>query len=87
MPDMSNHPNRSRRSRSANPSPDAVIAAREAVGHSQTAAALTIDATLRTWQGWEAPKGTTNHRRMPPAAWNLYQLMTHQHPDYVLAKR
>lgn len=36
------------------PKPTEIRAAREAVGLSQTAAAMLIYSTLRTWQDWEA---------------------------------
>lgn len=79
---MANHPNRGRPSGASNPAPEAVKAARLAVGHTQTAAAGTIHGTLRAWQDWES-----GERRMPPAAFDLYRLMTGQHPEFVVIPR
>jgi len=68
---MSNHPNRNRRpeSRLRNPTPDEVIALRKKYDLTQTQAADRWLCTLRTVQGWEAPIGTTNHRRVHPLMW------------------
>lgn len=67
---MSNHPNRSRAAGPAsNPMPDAVRAAREAAGLTQTEAALLVHGSLRTWQQWEA-----GDRRMHPGLWELFRL-------------
>ena len=79
---MASHPNRGRPSGASNPTPEAVRAAREAVGHTQTVAAGTIHGTLRSWQQWEL-----GERRMPPAAFDLYRLMTGQHPKFVVVPR
>lgn len=67
---MANHPNRSRTPTAAStPSPEAIRAAREAAGLTQTQAAELIYCTLRGWQQWEA-----GERRMHPAMWELWQL-------------
>lgn len=66
---MSNHPNRSRSNPARNPSPEQIRATREAVGLTQTAAARLVNATLRAWQGWEAPVEDIGHRRMSYAVW------------------
>lgn len=79
---MSNHPNRGRATAASNPAPEIIRAAREAVGHTQTVAAGTIHGTLRTWQDWES-----GARRMHPAAFDLYRLMTGQHPEFVVVPR
>lgn len=79
---MANHPNRGRPSASSNPEPAEIRAAREAAGHTQTAAAGVIHGTLRAWQDWEA-----GARRMPASAWELYRLMTGQHPEFVVTAR
>lgn len=55
-----------------NPTPAAIRAARESVGLSQTDAAALIHSGLRAWQGWEAPEGNPDHRRMHPAMWELF---------------
>lgn len=64
---MTNHPNRGQRGASSNPSPAEIIAAREAAGLTQTAAAGLIHSGLRSWQQWEA-----GDRRMHPAFWDLF---------------
>lgn len=67
---MVNHPNRSRRGGpAATPAPEAVRAAREAVGLTQTAAADLVHCQLRAWQQWEA-----GDRRMHPAFFELFLL-------------
>lgn len=66
---MANHPNRGPQGPFSNPAPDAVRAAREAAGLSQTAAGALLHTTCRTWQQWEA-----GDRRMHPAFWELFLL-------------
>lgn len=63
------------------PTPDQVIAARKAAGHSQTAAGQTIGVSLRTWQYYESD------REMLAGLYELYLLRTGQHPDLVLVPR
>lgn len=69
MAPVANHPNRSRTSPAANPEPEAIRAAREASGLSQTHAAALIYCGLRTWQQWES-----GERRMHPAMWELWRI-------------
>jgi DNA-binding transcriptional regulator YiaG len=66
---MSNHPNRSRNSPAANPTPGEIRAAREAAGLSQIAAASTIFCSLGAWQKWEL-----GIRKMHPAFWALFKI-------------
>ena len=66
MPDMSNHPNRSRHSSSANPPPESIRALREAAGLSQTAFGVEMHSGLRTVQDWESGQS-----RMHPGLWEL----------------
>jgi putative transcriptional regulator len=68
---VSNHPHRSRRTPSParHPTPEAIRAARDAVGLTQRAAADLIYATERAWQAWE--QGT---RPMHPALWEYWGL-------------
>jgi len=63
-------------------SPEDIEKAREVAGHTQTAAAEAVGATLRAWQYWE--KG---ERNMSPALFEYYLLRTNQHPHYILQKR
>jgi putative transcriptional regulator len=68
---VTNHPNRNRAhpSPAANPTPEAIRAARAAAGLTQTEAAALIYSGLRAWQEWEA-----GARRMHPALWELWNL-------------
>lgn len=66
---MTNHPNRPPRGPEANPSPEAIREAREALGLTQTEAAALIYSGLRAWQEWEA-----GARRMHPAMWELWRM-------------
>lgn len=66
---MVNHPNRGRDNPDANPAPEAIKAAREAAGLSQTEAGDLVRSALRTWQQWEA-----GDRRMHPGLWELFQI-------------
>lgn len=59
--------------KAASPEPDEIRASREVAGHSQSQAARTAYATLRSWQAWEA-----GERRMPRANFVLYKLRTGQ---------
>lgn len=80
---MSNHPNRSKRpSGASSPTPDAIKEARATAGHTQTVAAATVHGTLRAWQDWES-----GERRMPASVFELYRLMTGQHPDFIVVDR
>jgi DNA-binding XRE family transcriptional regulator len=56
-----------------NPSPQAIRAAREQAGLTQTQAGALVHTTCRTWQQWEAEPGTKDHRAMHPAFWELFQ--------------
>lgn len=45
-------------------------------------------AAYKTWAGYETPEGHRNHRAMPLAAWELFLLLTDQHPSMrLLAKK
>jgi DNA-binding transcriptional regulator YiaG len=71
---MGNHPNRSGgKHPAANPTPDDIRAAREAAGLTQKAAAALVLSNLRTWQKWEG-----GERKMHPASWLLFALLTGQ---------
>lgn len=72
---MTSHPNRGRPSAASNPAPEAIRAAREAAGLTQTAAAALIHGTMRAWQDWEA-----GARRMHPGLWELFQVKVLQLP-------
>jgi DNA-binding transcriptional regulator YiaG len=55
------------------PTPDQIVAARHAAGHTQAEAGRTVYSALRTWQDWEAGK-----RKMPKSAFVLYMILTGQ---------
>jgi putative transcriptional regulator len=71
---MSNHPNRSGKSKSRNPKPAEIRKARIAAGLSQAAAGELLHTTVGTFQQWENDEGETTHRRMHPAFWELFQI-------------
>lgn len=69
---MSNHPNRGRGGNpAANPTPEAIRAAREHTGMTQTEAGAVVYAPCRKWQRWEAGDAA-----MHPAFWELFRLKT-----------
>lgn len=80
---MVNHPNRSKRNPSpfGNPSPNEIREARDQAGLSQQEAATVTLVADRTWQYWEA-----GERRMPPFAFELFQLKTGQIPLQIVNK-
>lgn len=55
------------------PTPEAILAARTAAGHTQEQAARSVFCGLRSWKRWERGEGP-----MPAAAWVLYRLRTGQ---------
>lgn len=58
-----------KRHASPSPSPDAIRAARLAVGLTQREAALLIHATTRAWESWEQAE-----RPMHPGLWELFRI-------------
>lgn len=73
------------------PKPEQIRAARKAVGLSQTAAIqLVSDAGAkgyRTWQRFEAPLNSPDHREIPNGTWELFLLLTDQHPTHKMVSR
>lgn len=73
------------------PTPEQIRAARKAVGLSQTAAIqLVSDAGAkgyRTWQRFEAPMGSHDHREIPNGTWELFLLLTDQHPTHRMVSK
>lgn len=73
------------------PTPDEVRYARKHAGLSQTGAGqLITDAgtkAYRTWQRYEAPLGSTDHRAIPIGLWELFLLLTDQHPSHRMVSR
>lgn len=64
------------------PTAEQVRAARKAAGLTQAAAADLCCRTERSWQDAELGK-----RQLDGAAWEMFLLMTDQHPHYRLVKR
>ena len=73
------------------PSPQEVQGARIHAGLTQEQAALLISTAqvkpYKTWQPYEVPAGQSGCRAIPLAAWELFLLMTNQHPLFVLGER
>lgn len=57
------------------PTPDMIRKARHAARLSQDEAATLLGATRRTWQNWESPLGSANHRAMPADTWEKFEKM------------
>jgi hypothetical protein len=79
-------------SRIARPSPHEIRAARKAAGLTQDqATALVSEAqgpsAYRVWQSWETPVGQQNHRPIPLLAWEMFLLLTDQHPTIRLTRK
>lgn len=72
------------------PSPAQVRQARERAGLTQTEAAGLIStankAAYKTWAGYEQEEGR-NRRAIPLATWELFLLLTEQHPSLRLSLR
>lgn len=78
--------------RISQPTPAEVKAARKAAQLSQAEATLVVADVRgpreeRTWQNYECEVGKKNHRAIPLAAWELFLLMTGQHPRFVLTEK
>ena len=73
------------------PSPQEVQAARIKAGLTQEQAAVLISTAqlkpYKTWQPYEVPAGQNGCRAIPLAAWELFLLLTDQHPIFVLGER
>jgi hypothetical protein len=70
------------------PSPDQIREARERAKLTQTQAAGLVSsaAGYKTWSGYEQPVGTRNHRAISLATWELFLLLTNQHPTMRLKR-
>lgn len=74
------------------PSPDEVRDARKAARLTQQQAGMLVSRGAgaradRAWQGYEAARESSDHREIPAAVWELFLLMTDQHPLVQLAAR
>lgn len=73
------HPNRTKRANYArNPTPEEITKAREKAGLTKVEAAELVFATYRGWHNYEIPKESPDHRRMHPAIFALFLLLTDQ---------
>lgn len=54
--------------------PKYVKSLRARTGETQAEAAQCVHVSLRTWQSWEAPTSSANHRQMPVGYLELYCL-------------
>jgi hypothetical protein len=73
------------------PSPEEIRAARKHAGLTQTAAGQLVTnagaKAYRTWQRYEAPLGHPEHRPIPIGLWELFLLLTDQHPTHRMVKK
>lgn len=73
------------------PTPEQVRAARLAAKLTQGESALLVSAPQgrpeRSWQGYEVAVGKASHRAIPLATWELFLLLTGQHPTHELVAR
>ncbi len=77
-----------------NPSPEDVRSVRKKLKLSQRGAAqvasrvlLDDETSYRSWQNYETAKGKPGHRQIPRSTWELFLLLTNQHPYYCLVSR
>ena len=74
--------------RISQPSPQDIHAARMRAGLTQTQAAQLISPAqakpYRSWQPYEVPEGQKGGRSIPLATWELFLLLTDQHPHFSL---
>lgn len=78
--------------RVSQPTPAQVLDARRAAKLTQADAAILVTPAVgarpeRTWQNYEAAEGTKAHRAIPLATWELFLLLTGQHPTHQLTAR
>lgn len=70
--------------RLAPPSSEEVREARLRAGLTQAQALGLVSydpsTSYRTWQSYEVPEGRKEHRAIPSATWELFLLLTGQHP-------
>jgi hypothetical protein len=77
--------------RIAQPTPEEVRAARKKAGLTQAEAAQLVSPAqgtpYRSWQSYEVATGKPGARVIPLAAWELFLLLTNQHPSHQMALR
>jgi hypothetical protein len=77
--------------RIAQPMPEEVRAARKKAGLTQAEAAQLVSPAqgtpYRSWQSYEVATGKPGARVIPLAAWELFLLLTDQHPTHQMVLR
>lgn len=75
--------------RVSQPTPEEVRQTRENASLTQSQAAELVSpaklAAYKTWAGYETPEEHRNHRSIPLATWELFLLLTNQHPSLKLS--
>ena len=56
----------------SSPAPETIRSARVAAGMTQAKAAAQVYASARTWQNWERPIDSLEHRAMPAIVWEAW---------------
>ena len=73
------------------PSPIEIKAARVNAGLTQTEAARLVSSAkskvVNTWQGYESDASLDGYRSIPLASWELFLLLTDQHPRWSLSTK
>jgi len=74
------------------PTPQEIRAARKAAGLTQAQAAALISpaqgkSSYRAWQVYEVEVGLPDHRAIPLPTWELFLLLTKQHPTLNLTQK
>ena len=78
--------------RISSPTPQDVREARAAAGLTQAQAAALVSpakgkSSYRAWQVYEVEVGQPDHRTIPLPTWELFLLLTGQHPTMKLTKK
>lgn len=80
------------RDRITQPAPQEVRAARKTAGLTQEQAAALVSpaqgkSSYRAWQVYEVAVEKPDHRAIPLPTWELFLLLTEQHPSMKLTKK
>lgn len=78
--------------RVAQPTPQEIKSARKSVGLTQAQAAALVSpaqgkSSYRAWQIYEVEAGKPDHRAIPLPTWELFLLLTGQHPTMKLSQK
>lgn len=78
--------------RISQPTPEQIRSARRSAGLTQAQAAALISpaqgkSSYRAWQVYEVPAGEPGHRAIPLPTWELFLLLTKQHPTMNLTQK